>query len=177
MLAQCHQTALNRRKEEPFPRETWTWNHTLVQWAEYECIFLSHPQHHLSLHPDFRVPLPSWTSGKANQTVVLHSCPSLKPTHSISVPDRGSRQPSETLALGSTVRDYCSKGASWPPQTYCSSILFINNESLYSKDVKEKCPQHFPFERQSTGDQNLKHSTCFNSLTIQFTKELIQHWL
>lgn len=40
--AQCYQTALNRRKgEEPFPSETWTWNHTLVQWAEYECIFLS----------------------------------------------------------------------------------------------------------------------------------------
>lgn len=111
--AQCYQTALNRRKgEEPFPSEPWTWNHTLVQWAEYECIFLSHPQHH---HPDFQAPLPSWTSGKATQTVALRSCPSLKPTHSISVPDHSSRQPSETLALGATVRDYCSKGASWPP--------------------------------------------------------------
>lgn len=61
-------------------------------------------------------------------------------------------------------------------QTYCSSILFINNESLDSKDGEEKCP-HFPFEKQPTGDQNLKHSIRCNSLTIQFTKEQIQHWL
>lgn len=32
VMPQCHQTALNHRKgEEPFPGETWTWNHTLVQ--------------------------------------------------------------------------------------------------------------------------------------------------
>ena len=69
---------------------------------------------------------------------------------------------------GLTVRDYCSKRASGPPQeTYWSSILFVNNKALYSQEVEEKCPQHFPFEMQSAGDQNIKYSIHFKSLTTQ----------
>lgn len=49
------------------------------------------------------------------------------------------------------------------PKTYCSSILFKNNKSPYSKDVEEKCPQYFPFEMQSAGDQNLQYSIHSNS--------------
>lgn len=110
---------------------SWIWMHFPLQ-----------PQHH---HPDFQAPLPSWTSGKATQTVVLHSCPSSKPTHSISVPDRSSRQPSETLALGATVRDYCSKGASWPPPKptaaqFSSLTMSRSIQKMWKKNVHNTFP-------------------------------------
>lgn len=78
------------------------------------------------------------TSG-SHQIVVLRSCPSSKPTHSItSVPDRSSRQPSlVTLSLWGKLSGMAAKEHFDRPQTYCSSILFINNESFYSKMWKK----------------------------------------
>lgn len=146
--------------------------------------FLSHPQPWLSL----AVPGCPWSQlqrstaqlglSRTTQTAVHCSrLPFHKPAHSVCAPDRSSGRLSRALAVGLTARDYCSKRASGPRQeTYCSSILFINNKALRSQDVEEKCPQHFPFEMQSAGDQNIKYSIHFNSLTTEVRDQQTQ-WL